>query len=203
MAERQTATGDRRVVGNIALSLDGRVNGRGGDYDMGWIVPHAISDAARAHLAALHGTATTVLLGRKNFEGFRGFWPPVAGDASADPRDRAFAKWLNETEKIVFSSTLTDPEWENARIVNADPADVVKDLRRQEGGDIVVLASGSIIRNLLAADALDRLGIVLCPELVGGGAQLFEDGLPSTSWKLTASTASDTGALCLFYDRAR
>jgi dihydrofolate reductase len=203
VAERQTGTGNRVVVGNIALSLDGRVNGRGGDLDMGWIVPQAISDAARAHLASLYAPATTVLLGRKNFEGFRGYWPPVATDPSADPRDRRYAAWLNETEKIVFSSTLRDPEWDNARIVNADPAEGVEDLRRQDGGDIVVQNSGSIIRALLAADQLDRLSITLCPEVVGGGARLLEDGLPSTSWKLTKSTASDTGALCLVYDRAR
>jgi dihydrofolate reductase len=203
VAERQAGTGDRVVVGNIALSLDGRVNGRGGDYDMGWIGPHAISDAVRAQLAAVYGSATTVLLGRKNFEGFRGFWPAVAADASADPRDREYAKWLNETEKIVFSSTLRDPEWENARIVSTDPADLVKDLRRQGGGDIVVQNSSSIIRSLLAADQVDRLSITLCPELVGGGARLFEDGLPPTSWRLSKSTASDTGALCLLYDRAR
>lgn len=204
MAERQPqGAGGRVVVGNVSLSLDGRVAGRGGEYDMGWIGPHAVSDAVRAHLHTLYGSASTALLGRKNFEGFHGYWPAVADDPSADPRDRDFARWLNETEKVVFSSTVREPDWSNARVVNADPADVVKELRHRNGGDIVVLNSGSIIRSLLAADAIDRLSIVLCPELVGGGARLFEDGLPSSNWRLARSTTSDTGALCLFYDRVR
>ena len=80
----------RRVVGNVSLSLDGRTAGPGGDTDMGWIVPHAISDAARDHMVRVTGSATTALLGRKNYQGFGGFWPAVADDANADPRDRAF-----------------------------------------------------------------------------------------------------------------
>ena len=96
----------RIVVGNILLSLDGRVTGPGGEYDMGWIVPHAITDTARDHLVGVTTPAGTVLLGRKNYMGFGGYWPPVADDESADPRDRAFARWLNSVEKVVFSSTL-------------------------------------------------------------------------------------------------
>jgi dihydrofolate reductase len=66
--------------------------------------------------------ATTVLLGRKNYQGFSQYWPSVANAESADPRDRAFSKWLNSVEKIVFSSTLKEATWENSRIIDADPA---------------------------------------------------------------------------------
>ena len=196
-----TQRSGRTVVGNIALSLDGRATGPGGDYDMGWIVPHAITDGSKDHLARLTSTATTVLLGRKNYQGFGGYWPTVAKDENAEARDRAFAQWLDATEKVVFSTTLSDAEWENARIVNADPAAVVKELRQQEGGDIVVLASGSVILALLEAGELDRLSITLCPELVGGGARFFPDGLPASSWSLTDMATTESGAICLFYDR--
>ncbi|MFN8440542.1 MAG: dihydrofolate reductase family protein [Caldilineaceae bacterium] len=170
---RQNQTqNSRTVVGNISLSLDGRVSGPGGEFDMGWIVPHAISDGARDHMISVTSPATTVLLGRKNYQGFGGFWPAVADNAAADPRDRAFSKWLNDVEKIVFSSTLKEAAWQNSRITAADPATVVAQLRQQPGGDIVVLASVSIIQSLLQADALDRLSITLCPEISGGGAPL-------------------------------
>jgi dihydrofolate reductase len=75
--------------------------------------------------------------------GFGSYWPAVANDESADPRDRAFSKWLNSAEKIVFSSTLKEATWESSRIVNADPASVIEELRQQEGGDIIVLASSA------------------------------------------------------------
>ncbi|HET9849695.1 MAG TPA: dihydrofolate reductase family protein [Candidatus Dormibacteraeota bacterium] len=191
----------RRVVANFSLSLDGRVNGPGGDYDMSWIVPHAITDVARDQMIAVTQAATTVLLGRKNYEGFGAYWPPVADNASADPRDRAFSRWLNTVEKVVFSSTLKQAPWQNSRIVNADPAAVVGELRRQDGGDIIVLASGSVIKALLRADALDRLSITLCPEIAGGGARLLDD-MPASSWVLGQSKPTESGAIYLRFDRA-
>ncbi|MFF0869096.1 dihydrofolate reductase family protein [Nonomuraea sp. NPDC003560] len=202
MTQHDTIQG-RRVVGNISLSLDGRVSGPGGEYDMSWIVPHALSDGARDHMIRVTGAATTVLLGRRNYEGFGSFWPAVAKDEDADPRDRAFAQWLDETEKIVFSSTLTDAPWQNSRLAETGPAAEVERLRKQAGGDVIVLASGSVIRALLEADALDRLSITLCPEVAGGGARLFEDGLPATHWSLTDLTTTGSGAICLLYDRLR
>jgi dihydrofolate reductase len=203
MTNQNSLVGTRTVIGNISLSLDGRVTGPGGEYDMGWIVPHAITNAARDHMINVTAPATTVLLGRKNYQGFGSFWPKVADDGSADPRDRAFSKWLNSVEKIVFSSTLKEATWENSRVVDADPATVVKELQQQKGGDIIVLASGSIIKRLLRADALDRLSITLCPEVAGGGARLFEDGLPPSSWVLHHSLVTESSALCLLYDRVR
>jgi dihydrofolate reductase len=193
----------RRVVGNISLSLDGRVNGAGGDLDMGWIVPHAVSSDARDHMVRVTAKATTALLGRKNYQGFSGFWPAVADDPAADPRDRAFSAWLNGVEKVVFSHTLTEVDWAGATLAASDPATEVRQLRGQPGGDIVVLASSSIIRELLAEDELDRLSITLCPATVGAGARLFEDGLPAASWSLADLQTTDSGAICLLYDRLR
>jgi dihydrofolate reductase len=172
----QNSTQQRRVTGNISLSLDGRINGPGGEYDMGWIGRHAITDAPRDLMARMTETTTTVLLGRKNYEGFGGFWPAVAEDENADPRDRAFSQWLDSVEKIAFSSTLKDAPWANSRIADGDPAQVVKELRDRDGGDI---------------------------EVAGGGDRLFEDGIPASSWSLTDMTTTESGAMCLVYDRIR
>jgi dihydrofolate reductase len=202
--EEKTMTQRRTVVGNISLSLDGRVSGAGGPYDMGWIVPHAVSDGARDHMTRLIEPATTALLGRNNYQGFGGFWPAVAKDESADPRDRGFGQWLDDVEKVVFSTTLEKAEWHNARIAEASPAGEVRALRARPGGDIVVLASSSVIRALLAADELDRLSITLCPEVVGGGARLLDDGLPASGWRPSPDViTTETGALCIFFDRVR
>ena len=131
---------DRTVTGHIPLSLDGRVSGPGGEHDMGWTVRHALTGAARAQLLEVTGTATTVLLDGPD-QGFGGLWPAVAGDEDADPRDRLFAQWLNESEKILVSRTLTEPRWPDYRVVDDDPAEIVRRLRKEDGGDIVVLAS--------------------------------------------------------------
>ena len=193
----------RTVIANISLSLDGRVCGPGGEYDMSWIVPHAVTETARDNMIRVTSPATTVLLGRKNYDGFSQYWPTVADNESADPRDRDFSKWLNSVEKIVFSSTLKETTWNNSRVIFADPAAVVEDLRQEAGGDIIVLASSTIIKRLLQAGAIDQLSITLCPEVSGGGAGLFEDGLPPSSWRPQQSVLTETGAVCLLYDRIR
>lgn len=203
MTNQKKTRHTRTVIANISLSLDGRVCGPGGEYDMSWIVPHAVTDTARGNMIRVTSPATTVLLGRKNYMGFSQYWPSVANDESADARDRAFSKWLNSVEKIVFSSTLKETTWENSRVIFADPAGVVEDLQKQAGGDIIVLASGTIIKRLLQADDIDRLSITICPEVAGGGARLFEDGLPPSSWTLRENMVTESGAMCLVYERIR
>jgi dihydrofolate reductase len=87
---------------------------------------------------------------------------------------------MNEVEKIVFSSTLTNPTWVHSTITDRSPADVVGELRAQPGGDILAMSS-SIIRQLLEADLVDRLQIILCPEISGGGDHLFDDAEPRSA----------------------
>ena len=194
---------DRTVTGHTPLSLDGRVSGPGGELDLGWTVRHALTGEARAQLLDVTGTASTALLDGQTYRGCWGYWPAVAGDEDADPRDRLFAKWLNEAEKIVVSSTVSEPGWHNTRMAADDPAEIVRRLRRQDGGDIVVLGSHGVIRRLLEAGELDRLSLTLCPELIGAGARLFGDGPAGSSWFLAEATPTSSGALCLRYDLIR
>ncbi|OSZ56017.1 riboflavin biosynthesis protein RibD [Streptomyces pharetrae CZA14] len=193
----------RRVSANISLTLDGRYNGPGGPGDLGAIVPYAITEAARNHLARIHEGATTALLGRLNAEGFLGYWPTVAADENADPRDRAYAEWLMDTEKVVLSSTLTETPWERTRVVDGPAADVVTRLKATGRGDILVNSSASVIKALLAADLLDRLYLMVCPEITGGGQRLFEDGLPASRWRLTHQETGELGEIAVVYDRVR
>jgi len=193
--------GGRRVVAQISMTLDGRVTGPDGPADMEVIAGYAGSDAAHAREAEALAAATTALLGRVNYEGFYGYWPPVAADESADPRDRNIGRWLDEVEKVVFSTTMTEAPWVNSRIADGGPVEEVKQLRDTEGGDMLVVNSVSIIRQLLAGDQLDRLLIDLVPEVSGGGTPLFEDESSRSTWSLTQAVNADDGALLLTYDR--
>jgi dihydrofolate reductase len=194
----------RTVTASIVLSLDGRVCGTDGPYDMSWIVPHAVSDGAHEHTLAVTSPATTILLGRINYEGFGSYWPGIADRADADPWDRAFSQWLTETDKVVFSTTLSEAAWQNTTIESRPPPTAVAELRAEPGGDIVVLASSSVIRALLDADMVDRLAIMVAPETVGGGPRLFDDTVTAAgSWSLTSHSITATGALSLIYTRAR
>ncbi|MFI5676970.1 dihydrofolate reductase family protein [Streptomyces cellulosae] len=193
----------RRVVTNLALSLDGHYAAPDNPVDMSWVMPYAVTDVARDHLTSLWEPATTALLGRVNAEGFLGFWPTVIGMEGADPRDEGFAKWLVDTEKVVLSSTLDQAPWERTAIVDKPAADAVADLKATEGGDILVLSSASVIKALLVADKVDRLALTVFPVFLGGGPRLFDDGLPAGRWTLVSQTAGEHGTLALVYDRVR
>ncbi|MFJ2667814.1 dihydrofolate reductase family protein [Nocardia fluminea] len=194
---------ERTVTANIGLTLDGRYNGPGGPTDAQAIVRYATTEVARDHLARLWSGATTALLGRVNAEGFLAFWPTVLADENADPRDRAYAKWLLDTEKVVLSTTLTEAPWERTRLANAPAAEVVTALKATGTGDILVNSSPTVIKDLLAADLIDRLYLLLCPEIAGDGQRLFDDGLPSSRWALTRREVGELGEMALTYDRAR
>ncbi len=195
--------GGRRVVANLALSLDGRYAAPDNPVDMSWVVPYATTDVARDHLTSLWQPATTGVMGRVNAEGFLGFWPTVIDMEGADPRDVGFAKWLVDTEKVVFSSSLREAPWERTTIVDEPAADAVAELKRSDGGDVWVLSSASVIKPLLAADLVDRLALVVAPVFLGGGPRLFDDGLPAGQWTLARQAAGEHGTLTLVYDRVR
>lgn len=192
----------RNVIASITLTLDGHTTGPGGAFDMGCIAPYGVSDEARDALVEMT-SATTVLLGRTNYEGFGSWWPHVADDPAADPRDRLFARWLNAVNKIVFSSAPLRLQWENSRQAERGPVETVQELRDEDAGDIRVLASQSLIRQLLAADQLDRFEVTLAPEIVGGGDRLFGDTPSSARWTLAGVRPSASGAVLLTYDRTR
>ncbi|WP_063065547.1 dihydrofolate reductase family protein [Nocardia violaceofusca] len=193
----------RKVTANLSITLDGRYHGPAGPGDMGPIVRYATTEVARDQMTRMRENATTAVLGRLNAQGFLGFWPSVAADDSADPRDRGYAKWLVDTEKVVLSRTLTDAPWDRTRIVNAPAADLIADLRGTGSGDILVNSSASVIKDLLAADLLDRLYLTVCPEIAGGGPRLFDDGLPATNWTLSHQETGELGEMAVVYDRVR
>ncbi|HEY2059515.1 MAG TPA: dihydrofolate reductase family protein [Amycolatopsis sp.] len=198
-----TVSTGRRVTANLNLTLDGRYHGPAGPGDMGAIISYAATEVARNHLGRIHETATTAVLGRLNAEGFLGFWPTIVDNEDADPRDRGYAKWLVDAEKVVLSTTLDTAPWARTRVVNAPAPEVVAGLKATGEGDILVNSSASVIKPLLAADLIDRLYLMICPEIAGGGPRLFDDGLPASQWKLSHHEVGELGETALVYDRAR
>lgn len=199
MSESAGGTNGRRVIGWITLSIDGFSAGPGGD--MSWLVAHAVDDDAAGYYAGIRSGVSTALLGRTNYEGFAGYWPPVAQDPATDPRTRELAVWLDTVEKVVFSRTLQSAEWQNSR-VSSDLEGEVRALKQAPGRDLLVLNSASIITGLMAADLLDDLRITVLPSVLGDGLRFFPDGLPASSWTLIGTATLAAGGVALHYRRA-
>ena len=197
--EERTAPGPTRtLIAWVVLSLDGFSAGPGGD--MAWLGPHAAHEQVMTYHEGIWRGVSTALMGRTNYEGFFGFWPPVAQDPLSAPRDRALATWLDAVEKVVFSRTLDGAEWQNARVAS-DLEGEVRALKRAPGQDILVLNSASIIRALLDLGLVDDLRILVVPAVLGDGLRFFPQGLPSSTWALLGCTTFSTGAVGLHYGR--
>ncbi|WP_162564377.1 MULTISPECIES: dihydrofolate reductase family protein [Microbacterium] len=192
----------RRIIANIIVTIDGRITGPDGPADMMWVIPHSSTDEIRDHLADLTASATTALLGSFNSEGYHAVWPMIGADPATHPKDKAFADWLTGVDKVVLSSTGTS-SWPDARVRAGDTAAIVRELRGEPGGDILILSSVSIMRALLAAGEIDVLSIVYVPEILSGGRRLWETDLPRSSWRLADSTVSSSGAIVARYERVR
>lgn len=131
----------RLIVANI-VSLDGCFSGPGGD-----VMAMPFAEGFSAYNAERLRAASTLLLGRVSFEGFRDYWPSVAADEDQPELDREISRLNNAIEKIVVSDTLTRDSlapWDDTEIVaRADAHQRVAALKANDGGDILVSAATS------------------------------------------------------------
>ncbi len=194
------APSSRKLIASANVSLDGFSAGPDGDNDVMWFVEH-VTDELDTHFEGVWRGSTTALLGRKNYEGFYSVWPGIAASPESPLRHRTLGTWMNEVEKVVFSTTLEKVEWSNSRLAERDLAEEVRALKETGGGDVIILNSASIIQQLLKAELVDELRLNLIPATVGGGLRLFGEGLPRDAWDLRGANALSSGALALQYGR--
>ena len=99
----------------------------------------------------------------------------------------ATGELMNALPKTIFSSTLTDVEWDNARVTDRPAEDEIADLKREAGKDVVVFGGASFARSLAGLDLIDEYRINVHPFALGDGLPLLPDSLRlelvcSTAW---------------------
>jgi dihydrofolate reductase len=104
-------------------------------------------------------TCDIVLMGRRTYDVFAPAWSSRSGDPYSDR--------INTMRKVVVSSTVTDPQWENTEVVADHVVDRVRDLKDEDGGHIVQYGFGDVSRLLLEQGLFDQLQLWIHPQLVG------------------------------------
>ncbi|MFZ0383858.1 MAG: dihydrofolate reductase family protein [Solirubrobacteraceae bacterium] len=173
----------RKVVAYELLSLDGVA-----EQPQEFVTD--FDEVMRENLGRVIAAQDAVLLGRRTYDDWAGFWPT----SDIEP----FASFINGVEKFVVTSTPPDHEWEQTTVVEGSLADFVAELKRQNGGDIGVHGSISVTQSLLEASLVDELRLVIAPAVHIHGRKLF-DGGSATRLSLTRSITSPTGYLLLDY----
>ena len=191
-----------RVVVFISVTLDGVMQApgrpdedpRGGFEHGGWAAPYSDQAMAAAAAEGMAGTGS-LLLGRRTYEDFHGFWPHQI--------DNPFTEVLDNTLKYVASTTLAEPlPWRNSRLLEGDAADAVARLKEQPGGDMVVLGSGELVRSLMRRNLVDEYVLLIHPLVLGSGRRLFPDDGPATAFRLVRSVTTGTGVIIATYQPA-
>lgn len=189
------------IVCNI-VSLDGYYEGPGKN-----VMALPFDEGFSAYNVGRLRAADTLLLGRRSFEGFRSYWPPVAEDPDELPVEREISRLNTAIDKVVVSDSLTPEQtapWLNTRIVKRrDAHEQVGELKRLPGKEIVVLGSHTLWNDLLVAGLVDELHLMIGPALLGAGTPVFESGSPVALRLLESRTLEDSELVLLRYGPRR
>ena len=134
-----------------------------------------------------------LLLGRRTFEDFRGFWPKQTDDHTGITDE------LNRVQKYVVSSTMTDPQWQNSTILTGDWLARVAELKEQPGGDIGVTGSIRVCHALIEAGLVDEYRLCVYPVVQGRGRRLFPEGFEADRLRVVDVAGFDSGVTLLHY----
>ncbi|OCC08165.1 hypothetical protein A3Q37_05998 [Streptomyces sp. PTY087I2] len=131
--------------------------------------------------------ADALLLGRRTFEDFRGYWPLQTDDATG------ITAYLDRVAKYVVSSTLTDPGWQNSTVLRGDPVEEVRRLKEESGKDIVLTGSITLAHALITAGLVDEYRLFVYPAVQGRGRRLFPEKYEVPRLRLLESRAFRSG----------
>jgi dihydrofolate reductase len=173
----------RKIIESTFVSLDGSISD-----PQDWSPPYWDDEHASYSQTLMEGTEA-LLLGRETYEGFAEAWSQRSGDPFTDR--------MNTMPKYVASRTLTETTW-NATVLQGDAVEAVRELKQQDGGNLLKYGTGEFSRALLEAKLVDEYHFWIFPVVAGSGTRLF-DGLDVTHLQLTGTTTFDSGIVVLQY----
>jgi dihydrofolate reductase len=178
----------RKVIAAINMTLDGFC-----DHTAGFIADEEL----HYHYADMLNNAGVLLYGRITYQLMQ-FWQTLLQNPSEDESMNDFANSINKIEKIIFSNTLNDTDWDTAKLAKGTLAEEVLELRRQSGKDIFV-GSRSLIIQLINSDLIDEFQLCIHPVIEGKGLPLFDQIKDRTVFKLIKTKPLNSGATVFYY----
>lgn len=134
-------------------------------------------------------SADMLVFGATTYKGMADYWIKAEGE---------IAKYMNEIQKVVCSSTLKTSNWHNTRIVR-DAVAEIPELKQQGNGDMFVFGSGNLSDSLMKADLFDEFRLCIAPVFLGKGRLLFNQGIPHKKLKLLEARPLAKGGIVLRY----
>ena len=174
------------------MSLDGVIQNSAEDgfpYP-DWTGPYRTPTGLELVLAA-YGERVDVLLGRRTYDMWSGYWPEAPSSPMADR--------LNAATKYVVTHRPGSLEWGPFEVVGPDVVEGVRRVKAQDGPDLVVAGSSTLTSTLLGRGVADELLAIVYPVLVGTGKRLFEVGAAARTFELVSTDTTPTGLILATY----
>jgi dihydrofolate reductase len=138
-----------------------------------------------------------IILGRKTAPDFIPYWARVA-EKPNDP-DFQIAKKLTDIPKIVFSKTLANSEWANAKLVTGDMVDEINKLKKQAGNSVMLYGGAGFVSALIKNGLIDEYYLGVNPVVIGSGLPIFNELVGRRKLTLIKSQTFDGGLVLLHY----
>jgi dihydrofolate reductase len=187
----------RELIVNTFLTLDGVMQAPGGPEEDpsggfdhgGWSFGYW-DEQMQGAMGESMSKPFDLVLGRKTYEIFAAHWP-YSDDPAAEP--------LNRATKHVASTTRSELEWENSKLIEGEVAEGVRALKEEEGPELQVHGSANLIQTLLQHGLVDEFRVWIFPLVLGKGKRLFDGGTVPAGMELASSQVSSTGVIMATY----
>lgn len=188
----------RKIIVAAFVSLDGVMQAPGGPKEDptggftlgGWTAPH-FDAALGGSMGELFGPPFDLLLGRKTYDIFAAHWPYVS-----DPKD-PIAGLFNHVTKYVASRSSRNLAWQNSKWLGDDAVASLKQLKSENGPDLLVQGSSDFIQTLWKNNLVDEFRVMIFPLVLGHGKRLF-GGAPF-GLRLVSAQTYPTGVIVATY----
>ena len=174
------------------VSLDGVISPPG-DSDFahgGWSAPYR-TPAGAAALAERQGKSFDLLLGRRTYDLWAGFWPKAGNSPMADR--------LNAATKYVATHRPESLEWGPVGDLGADIMEGIRDIKSSDGPNLIVWGSSTLTSVLLGQGLVDEVVLIVYPVLLGRGKRFFSDSVDPRELAFVSTKATPTGVLLNHY----
>lgn len=184
----------RKIIACEFITLDGVIQNEENDGDGfkhgGWFFPYA-DEVTGAAIQERLAKPVDLLLGRKTFDGWEGYWPTHSN----------FWPNVMTATKYVASNTRDSSDWQPSVFLSGDLAEKVRELKQTDGPDIHVFGSANMLQTLFKADLVDALELMIIPVTLGEGKRLFQDGTIPAAFKVTSGQVAPKGIIIVNYER--
>ena len=188
----------RKLTGAVFLSLDGVMQAPGGPQEDpsgsfrfgGWVHPHWSESPFDQVIMGEYD----LLLGKRTYDIFAAYWPYN--------RDNPIGEKFQRINKYVLTHSPEPLEWENSYKLSGDTAEVISELKRSDGRDLLIQGSSTLYPPLLSARLIDRLILITFPVVLGHGKRIFDGSEAASALKLVDHAVSEKGVIFTSYEPA-